>query len=283
MTKQSSSTDQSPAPSATDKGILPSSPRSPGRLVRWRRWVQAGFLLLWLDPLRLQTLRFCSPVFHCYACPLAFLACPIGVLAQFSALHVIPWVAIGTLALIGSIGGSMVCGWACPFGFFQDLVARFAKPRFHLPAWTSPLRYVVLAGLVLLIPFLWGENHALFICRVCPAGALEGAAPNMISQLWNHQAVSWPSAIKIVVVALFLAAMFFMHRPWCALFCPLGAIYSLFNRFSLLSLRFSPDNCRNCGHCEKSCPHGLHPKQGAEDLRCIRCLECSRCGACRLK
>ena len=54
------------------------------RLARWRWWIQGGFLLIWLDPLLLRMHAVCSPVFHCYSCPLATFACPIGALATFS-------------------------------------------------------------------------------------------------------------------------------------------------------------------------------------------------------
>src|SRR5208337_1784397 len=105
------------------------------RLARWRWWVQAGFLLAWLDPLMMRLHTVCGPVFHCYSCPLATFACPIGVLANFSALHLIPFAALGTLLVIGALVGSLVCGWACPFGFLQDLAARVPTPKFTLPAW----------------------------------------------------------------------------------------------------------------------------------------------------
>ena len=48
-------------------------------LSRWRSWVQAGFLLVWLNPLLFHLQGFCGPVFHCYSCPLAAFACPIGI------------------------------------------------------------------------------------------------------------------------------------------------------------------------------------------------------------
>ena len=54
------------------------------RLIRWRTLIQVGFLAVWLIPLRLFSV--CGPVFHCYACPLALFACPVGVAAQFSGL-----------------------------------------------------------------------------------------------------------------------------------------------------------------------------------------------------
>src|SRR5512138_1533217 len=78
-------------------------------LARRRPWVQALFLLVWLDPLLLRMHNVCGPVFHCYSCPLATFACPIGVIANFSALHLIPFAAIGTLVVIGASVGTAVC------------------------------------------------------------------------------------------------------------------------------------------------------------------------------
>ena len=122
------------------------SKRNSWPLARWRIWVQAGFLLAWLDPFLVRMHGVCSPVFHCYSCPWATFACPIGILAQYGALHVVPYLALGTLLVVGSLFGSLVCGWACPFGFLQDLVARIPTPKLRLPGWLGLTRYAVLAG-----------------------------------------------------------------------------------------------------------------------------------------
>jgi ferredoxin-type protein NapH len=249
------------------------------RLARWRVWVQAGFLLAWLDPLLLRMHTVCGPVFHCYSCPLAAFACPIGVLANFSALHVFPFAAIGTLVVVGAIFGSFVCGWACPFGFLQDLVARVPTPKFVLPAWTGWCRYAVLAGLVLIVPYLWGEGHWLFICRVCPAGAVEAALPYTAQSALNGGPIVWPSAVKSGILLVFVGAMFFAWRPWCTLLCPLGAIYSIFNRFSVFFLRFQRGDCVGCDKCRSLCKGGHRPQQRVDGLQCVRCLECTNCRA----
>jgi ferredoxin-type protein NapH len=249
------------------------------QLARWRFWVQASFTLVWLDPLELRFLGVCSPVFHCYSCPLATFACPIGVLANFSALHVFPFLAVGTLAIVGTMFGTVVCGWACPFGFLQDLVARIPTPKFRIPGWMGYTRYGVLLGLVLAIPFFFGESHLLFICRLCPAGALEAAVPYSIQQSIAGKTLLWPSATKTVILLAFVLAMLFTWRPWCTIFCPLGAVYSLFNNFSLLFLRFQPKLCNDCELCRDLCKyHGPSERRGS-DMRCIRCLECVNCKA----
>lgn len=249
------------------------------RLARWRPWIQATLLLAWLDPLMLRLHCICGPVFHCYSCPLATFACPIGVLANFSALHVVPLVALGTLLVVGAVFGSFVCGWACPFGFLQDLAARIPTPKFRLPSFLGWLRYATLLGLVLAIPYLYGEAHALFFCRVCPAGALEGAVPFVASQAIAGRDIAWPSTTKMVILAVFLVTMFFTYRPWCTVFCPLGAIFSLCNRVSLLFVRFRPDHCGDCDRCRDLCRYRGPRQQRAGDLRCIRCLDCVGCRA----
>ena len=192
------------------------------RLARWRAWVQAAFLLTWLEPFGARLHWICSPVFHCYSCPWATFACPIGVLAQFSTLHVIPYLAFGTLLAVGVVFGTFVCGWACPFGFLQDLAARVPTPKLKLPSWMGFSRYAVLVGLVLAVPYFFGEKHPLFFCSVCPAGALEGAVPNVAAQISSGaETISWPSTAKIVILAVFVVVIFFTWRPWCTLFCPL--------------------------------------------------------------
>jgi len=252
---------------------------STSRLIQWRVWVQAAFLLAWLDPLVLRMHNICGPVFHCYSCPLATFACPIGVISNFSALHIFPFLAVGTLLIAGTLLGSFICGWVCPFGFLQDLAAKVPIRKFALPGWTGHFRYVVLTGLVVAVPFLFGESHPLFFCRVCPAGALEGAVPNMISQAIAGESIAWASHVKLVILAVFLVAMFLAWRPWCTLLCPLGAIYSLFNRVSVFYLRYHTTRCTSCEICHDDCNHGLRPNEHVDGPRCIRCLECTRCGS----
>lgn len=248
-------------------------------LVRRRVWVQSLFLLVWLDPLSMRLHNVCGPVFHCYSCPLSLFACPIGILANFSAWHVLPLLAVGTLIVVGSLVGSAVCGWACPFGLLQDLLGRIPAPKLRLPTWAGLLRYAVLIAMVLLIPYLFGDRHPLFFCLLCPAGALEGALPNAIKTASAGGGLVLPSIQKMIVLGGVLLAAVFILRPWCTMLCPLGAIFSLFNKASILTLRFNRDKCLQCGACEKMCRYDVLPAVDVNNTECIRCLECTRCQA----
>jgi ferredoxin-type protein NapH len=78
---------------------------------------------------------------------------------------------IGMLVVVGALAGSLFCSWACPFGLLQNLGAKIPVRKFELPRWTGHFRFVVLGLTVLAIPYLFGEEHPLFVCRICPAGA----------------------------------------------------------------------------------------------------------------
>ena len=242
-----------------------------------RLWVQTAFLFVWLDPLGIRYHAICAPVFHCYACPLATFGCPIGVLANFSALHLFPFVTVGLLILFAALLGSLFCGWACPFGLLQDLAAKVPTRKFELPKWTGHFRFVMLGVAVLAVPYFFGEEHPLFICRICPAGGVEVALPGIVQQAIAGGPIEWPSALKISVIVVFLVAIFLFRRPWCRVFCPLGLIFSAFNRVSAFFLRFTADKCTDCKLCSKQCEYNIEPEKSPNDLRCIRCLECTRC------
>jgi polyferredoxin len=248
------------------------------KILPYRLWVQTGFLILWLDPLALRMHNICGPVFHCYACPLATFACPIGVIAQFSALHMFPFIAVGLLILIGASIGSILCGWICPFGLLQDLAAKVPTPRFSIPGWMGYFRYIMLAGTVILIPYFFGEYHPLFICKICPAGGIEAAVPNVITAAVKGEKILWPNVIKISIIIVFIIAIFFTIRPWCRVLCPLGAIFGFFNRFSVLSMDLKEHQCTQCGRCRTLCSYNGQPDKDPNSDNCLRCLECTKCG-----
>ncbi|MGD0411887.1 MAG: 4Fe-4S binding protein [Verrucomicrobiota bacterium] len=275
---------EDPVPNGSER-----PPAALGRkLTQWRPWVQAGFLGVWLAPAGRWLHGIPGCVFHCYSCPLSAFACPVGVMANYAALLPVageaPYLLIGVLLLIGAAGGSIVCGWACPFGFLQDLLGKITARKIGLPSWTGWVRYAVLAGLVIILPMILGykgipfDKQAVSICRLCPAGALEAGLPYSVQSLLAGQ--GWiMSGLKSGILLSFLAAALFIHRPWCRMFCPLGGLLALFNRFSLFHLRFNAPQCVECNLCRSRCSMGVKVDQAVNVSGCIRCLECTTCGA----
>jgi len=196
----------------------------------------------------------------------------------------VPYLLIGVLLLVGALGGSLVCGWACPFGFLQDLLGKITSRKISPPSWVGHFRYVVLVGLVIVLPMILGfkgipfEKQVVSICRLCPAGALEEGVPYSIQSViaGGGWLMSW---VKTGILLSFLVVALFIHRPWCRIFCPLGGLLALFNRFSLFHLRFNPQECVECNLCRSRCSMGVKVDQKVNVSGCIRCLECTTCGA----
>ncbi len=74
----------------------------------------------------------CVPGLNCYSCPAAAASCPIGSLQAVigsSKFHFAYYVT-GILILIGVLLGRVVCGFLCPFGWFQELLHKIPTRKF---------------------------------------------------------------------------------------------------------------------------------------------------------
>jgi len=261
------------------------APSGPAWL-RWRGAVQAASFVFANSYFLRGWKGFCYPGLNCWACPLANFACPIGALqnASISAPRalaggaswwaIIPIYTIGTLVFFGALFGRMMCGWLCPFGWLQDLLGRLRKHKLKLPRQLSYLRYAILVGLVFVLPYYTGQP---WFTKLCPQGALEAGLTQplinpelraMVHEFWY---------LKQVILAAFIVAFVFFHRPFCGVICPLGAIFSLFNRISAWQIRFDAAKCVDCMWCVRNCPQGLDPRTQANGHDCISCLVCAQC------
>lgn len=227
----------------------------------------------------------CVPGLNCYSCPGALASCPIGALQALlnqQGLQ-IPFAALGFLFLFGSVLGRFVCGWLCPFGLVQDLLHQIplGSKAGRLPG-HPVLKYLKYAVLVILVVFgsaflFTGYAKVPAFCKyLCPSGTLFGALP-LLSANAALRALSgglflWKMSILLVIVLLSVR----IYRPFCQYLCPLGAIYGLFNRFSLVQIRWEEGRCTGCGSCEKACPLALSRQEISLSADCIRCGACVR-------
>jgi polyferredoxin len=221
----------------------------------------------------------CTPLFNCYACPSALFSCPIGSMQHFAATGKVPFYAAGTMAVVGASVGRMTCGTLCPFGFLQDLLFKVRTWKGRLPGWASYLRYAALAVLVFLVPAL---TQVPWFSRLCPLGTVSAGLPWVTlseSVLALVGSIFW---VKIGILLIFVTSSVLAKRPFCRAACPLGAIFSLFNRSSFLQLAWNPDTCTRCGKCQMICPVDIRPDYKPDSAECLRCLDCTRCPSLKL-
>ncbi len=224
----------------------------------------------------------CVPGLNCYSCPGAVGACPLGAIQNALAAsgRRAGWYVLGILLLFGVTLGRTVCGWLCPLGLIQELLHRIPTLKIKKSAATRALtllKYAVLAVFVIALPLWYGLRYALTLpafCKyLCPAGTLEGAAP-LLANPKNAQLFSLLGVLftrKLVIMLGVGLLCVFCYRSFCRFLCPLGALYSLFNRFCLVGVRVDAGRCSRCGACVAHC--GM-------DVRQVGDRECIQCGAC---
>ena len=168
-------------------------------------------------------------------------------------------------------GRGVFCGWLCPFGALQELLAKFARVV-SLPQWSLsyrahrllwPLKYVSLA--VLAVATLYGLETMAVAAEIEPF-------KTVISLRMDR---AWPFVVYALVI---LAAGLFVERAFCRFLCPLGAAMAIggrlrLRRFTVLKRR---KECGSpCQLCANRCPIQAIEPSGAINMdECFYCLDC---------
>lgn len=225
----------------------------------------------------------CAPGLNCYSCPGASASCPLGALqnALANTGAKAPYYVIGILLLYGVIFGRWICGFLCPFGLIQDLLHKIKTPKLKKNRVTkvlSYLKYVILVVFVILIPLIYALQAAsiplpAFCKYICPSGTFLGAG-GLLSNENNDYMFSMLGSLftwKFCLLVAIIVACIFIYRAFCRFLCPLGAIYGLFNRISLLGIKLDKPSCIDCGLCVGKCKVDIHH---VGDHECISCGDC---------
>jgi len=232
--------------------------------------------------------RICLPGLNCYSCPGALGACPIGSLQNGLAdpFWRIPFYVLGLLSLFGLVLGRFICGWLCPFGWFQELLHKIRSPKLNLAKSHARLhktllwgKTAMLSGLVILTPLLLrvltGYGIPAFCTYVCPSGTLMAGIPLLSANEGLRGLAGWLFSWKMSVLLAVAVLSVLIYRPFCRYLCPLGAIYGFFNRISLYRISVDPQLCTHCGRCTRQCPMQVPIPYDGNGPECIRCGECA--------
>lgn len=233
--------------------------------------------------------KLCLPGLNCYSCPGAAGSCPIGSLQAVigSKKYKFSYYVIGLIMFFGVMFGRLICGLLCPFGFFQDLLHKIPTKKFSTKKLKALriIKYIILSALVVGIGFaLKGKYEVVppYFCKyICPQGIMEAALPLSARNLSLRAALGPLFRFKSVILIITIILSIIFYRPFCKWICPLGAFYSLFNKYSIYQLNLDKDKCINCGKCERVCKMDVDIRENTCHLECIRCGDCKR--ACPTK
>ena len=219
--------------------------------------------------------NFCAPGLNCWSCPAAALSCPIGALQTVAGTGgKFSFYAAGFVILVGLFLGRAVCGFLCPFGLLQELLNKIPSPKKFLPRPLTRVKYFVLVAFVLILPVALPLGEPAFCEFICPAGTLEAGLPLIAAHEEFRRVLGSLFALKMSVLVAVIVGCVLVHRFFCRVLCPLGAIYGLLNRCSFWQLKFSSQLCVDCGRCRKVCPLNLDPTKEFASVECVRCGRC---------
>ena len=262
-------------------------------LARFRGWIQAGATLL--TNIHLPNFlkgglyqgkgkAVCVPGLNCYSCPAASGACPIGSFQAVvgSSKFRFSYYITGFLILLGVLLGRVICGFLCPFGWFQELLHKIPTKKLSTKKLKplTYLKYVVLLVMVVLLPVLVTNQLGMgdpFFCKyLCPQGVLEGAIPLSLANAGIRSALGSLFTWKFIVLLMVIVLSIVFYRPFCKWLCPLGAFYALLNKVSLFQMQVDQSKCVSCGKCAKVCKMDVDVTKSPNHTECIRCGMCIR-------
>ena len=240
-----------------------------GQLTRRRKlhlWVRNGFLLFtlvwigWIAGAQLSIVH----VINYIKAPFSDLG-----FAFYLAEPLIVILSIYTAVSLVLLGRGVFCGWLCPFGALQELLAKVAR-ALKLPQWNP--------SETLQRQLWWGKyaSLALILVLVFVAPDLSSIAQE-IEPFKTAITAMFARALPYVIYAVILLGIgLFTERAFCRFLCPLGATLAVLDRLHLVDmLKRRPECGSPCHLCERSCPVRAIEKSGKIIMaECFQCLDC---------
>ncbi len=214
------------------------------------------------------------------------------------------WTVLILQLLITLVAGRLYCSTVCPAGVLQDFInwiyglVRKKKKGIHRFSYHKPLnwlRYVLLVCTLISIfsgiasVALWLDPYSNFgriasnIFRPLVIWTNNGVADILMSMdnysLYQATVTTVTASGFISGMAaliLFIVLVIWQGRLFCNTICPVGALLSIFSRYSLFKININRNTCIQCGLCEHTCKaEAINSKQMTIDSsRCVDCFNC---------
>ena len=167
-------------------------------------------------------------------------------------------------------GRGVFCGWLCPFGALQELIANIGKflkiKQIKIPEKYNKaslnIKYIIL--LTLFVTCFIAPNFLNLGSEIEPF-------KTAISMKFNRE---W---YYVIYAVLLLALGLFIERFFCRFICPLGAFMAIGGKLRIFNSFLKRRNeCGSpCKLCSNECPIDAIEKNGKINMNeCFYCLDC---------
>lgn len=278
------------------------------RKVRLLRWLVQifSFLLVNGGLIGLGWTMIPLPINQPTGAPFTTVLGAFDVFQQFLSGGFFPFLVFGITLLIGGIFGRMLCGWVCPFGFFQDLLRlvpvkklKISKP---LNKGLRDIRAVIFWAAIIIASFLGykeliGESVANGFGAFAqqpwtplnPAATLfvmfyyvifwkqyPGGAEDFVMGDWKFMFY-----FRIIILLTVVVLSAFIPRFYCRYVCPIGYATGFTAKYSLIGIARNPARCTRCGKCEEMCEKTAMQVPILDySFERVRDANCNNCGNC---
>jgi polyferredoxin len=194
---------------------------------------------------------------------------------------------LAVILVLTLVGPKLFCGWVCPVGAVQELIAMLAdklrirrrKPSFRLSQGVRVgifLVFVFVSGTAILHSTAQnGQTVALSLYDYINAfhGYEIGLQPTLID-----------NAFHFLPFLLTLGFAFLFYRPFCYFVCPIGLLTNLAESFALFRVVLKRPSCNDCGACGLKAPCPTVPEILKDSAVRPDCFSCAVCvNSCRPK
>ena len=167
-------------------------------------------------------------------------------------------------------GRGVFCGWLCPFGALQELIANIGKflkiKQIKIPEKYNKtslnIKYIIL--LTLFITCFIAPNFLNLGSEIEP---FKTAISMKFNRAWYY----------VIYAILLLAVGLFIERFFCRFICPLGAFMAIGGKLRIFNSFLKRRNeCGSpCKLCSNECPIDAIEKNGKINMNeCFYCLDC---------
>ncbi len=185
----------------------------------------------------------------------------------YDPMTIILWAFIAVTFVVW--GRGVFCGWLCPFGALQELLANVGrylkipqiKISWQLDGNLKLLKYLVLAVICVtaLVSVQWTD-------RLVEVEPFKTSITLMFVRSWPF--VAWAAVLLVLNLVV--------YKSFCRYLCPLGAGMAILGRLRLQNWLPRRAECgQPCQRCSNDCRYQAIRKTGEIDyVECFQCLDC---------
>jgi len=188
-------------------------------------------------------------------------------------------ITVAVIFLLTLLGPKLFCGWVCPVGAVQELIAMLAdKLKIKRKSFSFTVAQTVRLFIFLLFIFLSataviygiyeGQKYAISLYDyINPFHGMEFE----LEKTFLDYIVHYLPFILTLILA------FKYYRPFCHFVCPIGLYTHWLEQVSLFRITFKKNSCTNCNICIDDTPCTAIPEIMKEATLRPDCFACNDC------